>query len=302
MQIRPETPRDYAAIADINIRAFGERLNEAHIVAFQRQRSAFDPELSLVAEIDGKAVGHVLFSPVTIRLLDQDIEAVLLAPIAIDLPYQKQGIGGKLIEEGHRIAREKGCLLSFLIGHPEYYPRFGYRTGVYAGGCGITVDADTLPREYTPLEMRKPKEADIPALKALWLHEEDGVDFAIIPGASLLDWLSPDARVEATVYLREGEIVGYTRIRGTAPVIFLAKDADTARIMAAGIAGTSSEVRLPLHPYSASAAAFGQPEMKVWGAEMACPLVPGVFDEFYAKVQAGERLPGRVIWTTAFEG
>jgi len=84
MIIRPETVADYAGIADVQVRAFGHRPGEALIVALHRQRGAFDPELSLVAEVDGRVVGHVLFSPHQMRLLGQTIPVVNLAPIAID--------------------------------------------------------------------------------------------------------------------------------------------------------------------------------------------------------------------------
>jgi putative acetyltransferase len=298
MLIRPETPSDYAAITEINIRAFDQRLSEALIVALHRQRSRFNPELSLVAEIEGRVVGHVLFTPHTIRLLGQDVNAVCLAPIAVDPLHQKAGIGGKLIEEGHSIAREKGYALSFLIGHAEYYPRFGYKTGVYAGASSVDVTVES--GADVNLETRKPLEADIPALKRLWINEEGEVDFAIVPGDSLMDWMSPNPQIEAAVYLREGEIIGYSRIHQhepTVPRMFLAKDAESAQTIAAKIGAT----RLPLHPYSASASVFGQPALTVWGAEMACPLSPNIFDEFYGKLQTGERLPGRVIWGTMFD-
>jgi putative acetyltransferase len=298
MNIRPETPSDYAAITEINIRAFDQRLSEALIVALHRQRPRFDPELSLVAEIDGRIVGHVLFTPHTIRLLGQDMNVVILAPIAVDPLHQKAGIGGKLIEEGHRIAREKGYALSFLIGHPEYYPRFGYKTGVYAGVSSVDVTVES--GIDVNLETRKPLEADIGALKRLWLHEEGEVDFAIVPGDSLMDWLSPNPQIDAAVYLREGEIIGYTRIHQdepTAPRVFLAKDGASAQTIAAKIGAT----KLPLHPNSASASVFGQPAITVWGAEMACPLSPSIFDEFYGQLQGGERFPGRVIWGMMFD-
>jgi predicted N-acetyltransferase YhbS len=177
MIIRPETVADYAAIAALNLRAFDNRMGEPTIVALSRQRLSFDPELSLVAEIDGRIVGHVLFMPHTVRLMDSDIRAVNLAPIAVDPTIQRQGIGGTLIEEGHRIAREKGYAFSFLLGHTSYYPRFGYRTHAY-GASSVEVQIATTD---APLQSRPPLEEDIPALTALWRHEENGVDFALLP-------------------------------------------------------------------------------------------------------------------------
>src|SRR5262245_46248871 len=131
MRIRPETIQDYAAIAALHVRAFGERATEALIVTLQRHSPAFDPELSLVAELDGRVIGHALFSPHTVRLLDQDVRAVNLAPIAVDPSMQRQGVGGRLIAAGHALARDKGYAFSFLLGHTSYYPRHGYLTRAY---------------------------------------------------------------------------------------------------------------------------------------------------------------------------
>jgi predicted N-acetyltransferase YhbS len=301
MLIRPETPRDYADIASVNVRAFGGRVVEALIVALHRHRRLFDPELSLVAEIDGQVVGHALFSPQTIRLLGSDVPAVNLAPIAVDPAFQRKGVGAALMEEGHAVARRKSYPLSYLLGHIEYYPRFGYRTGAF-GASSIQVTMAGLPK--CTLQSRAPREEDIPALRGLWRHEEGQVDFAIDPGDTLLDWLSPNPLIAATIYLRDGQIVGYTRIRSTEPAnprLFLAADAATALEMAADIGYIVTSITLPLHPLSASASAFGAPHAEAWGAGMALSLAPNPFDEYYVRVQAGQRPPGRPIWPSVFD-
>ncbi len=307
LTIRPETPADYPAINRINVRAFGERLDEALIVALQRQYQQFDPELSLVAERDGQPAGHALFSPLVIRLLGKDVRAVLLGPIAVDPGHQRQGIGEALINEGHRIARDKGYSLSFLVGHPTYYPRFGYQTRAY-GAATLEVQASELPPqegEKSSLQTRRPLEADIPTLRELWLREERQVDFAIHPGDDLIDWISPNPRITSTVVLKDSEVVGYTRVKETEPSqprIFLARDAETARLMAGEMLSGGPSISLPLHPDSASARAFtGVPQCKAWEAAMAFSLEPGLFDDYYAQVQAGQRPPGRVIWPVAFD-
>jgi predicted N-acetyltransferase YhbS len=141
MKIRPETISDYAVIANLHARAFGHRCGEAHIVALHRERRDFDPGLSFVAEVDNRVVGHVLFSPHQMRLLGQSVRAVNLAPIAVDPAYQYQGIGGRLIAEGHAVAAAKGYAVSFLLGHTDYYPRFGYRRHAY-GSAQTTVPTD----------------------------------------------------------------------------------------------------------------------------------------------------------------
>lgn len=305
MKIRPETPHDYAAIATINARAFSNRPDEALIVALHRHRSAFDPELSLIVEVDDKIIGHVLFSPQTIRLMDQDVRAVNLAPIAVDPMYQRQGIGGMLINEGHRIAKKKGYQVCYLLGHSAYYPRFGYKTGAY-GNASVTVDTTTLD-QTPPLETRVPTPDDVTGLHALWEYEEGAVDFSVDPGMGFLDWVNANPAVQTRVYVQDGEIVGYTRIETHEPAkprMFLAKSLDAARAMAKLVAASVLEtdtITLPLHPYSASARAFDPGECVAWDAGMAMTLTESPFDDYYALVKAGDRLPGRPVWPVAFE-
>jgi putative acetyltransferase len=303
MLIRPETVSDYAAIAALHVRAFGERPTEPLIVTLQRQNPVFDPELSLVAELDGRVVGHVLFMPHTVRLLGQDVRAVNLAPIAVEPAAQRQGIGGQLIAAGHALARDKGYAFSFLLGHTSYYPRHGYLVRAY-GASSLALCVAGLPQP--DLVARKPRESDTTALRALWRQAEADVDFALDPGGELLDWLSPNPAIAATVFLDGEELVGYTRIHMTAPArprVFLAGNAATARRMAAHIAAAAgiTEVILPLHPASTGASELGGGECKAWDAAMACPLRPSPFDQYYAEVVAGERAPGRLIWPVAFD-
>ncbi|HEV7129110.1 MAG TPA: N-acetyltransferase, partial [Ktedonobacterales bacterium] len=238
MIIRPERVADYAAIGRLHARAFGDRAHEATIVALLRQRRAFDPELALVAEIGGRVAGHALFSPYSMRLLDQTIAAVILAPLAVDPAEQRRGIGGQLIAEGHRIALAKGHSVSILLGHPSYYPRFGYQT--HAFGTARVVVARDASYDSLALDLRGPTDADVPALQALWRHEEGAVDLALAPGPDLLDWLSPNPAVRASVYIYDGEVVGYTRTHNHEPAtprVLLARDGATARAMVATLLG-----------------------------------------------------------------
>lgn len=303
MIVRPETPADYAAIAAINVRAFGDRAAEATIVALHRQRAAFDPALSLVAEQDGRVVGHALFSPRDIRLLGETVRAVNLAPIAVDPAFQRGGVGGRLIEARHAAARALGYRLSFLLGHTSYYPRFGYQTDAY-GAASVVAPAAGPPGEQ--LVTRAPAGGDLPALRELWLREEGAVDFAIEPGADLLEWLSPNPAIAAAVWLRGETVVGYTRVHAAEkarPRMFLAADHAAARAIAAAIAEAAgaASVTLPLHPASASAGAFGRPKAESWEPAMACVLAPSPFEEYYARVVAGERVPGRPVWPVEFD-
>lgn len=126
MNIRPETPTDISAIETVNKRAFRDRQEEAGLVAAIRNSDSFLSDLSLVAELDGKVVGHIMFSTIKIETAGRDIPAVALAPMAVLPEFQGQGIGSALVRAGLRAARESGHAIVIVLGHPAYYPRFGF--------------------------------------------------------------------------------------------------------------------------------------------------------------------------------
>jgi putative acetyltransferase len=126
LTIRSEATTDYTAITRVNNLAFG-RPNEGQLVVNLRELSEFDPRLSIVGELDGEIIGHVLLFPINIQDEDASYSSLSLGPIAVLPDYQKRGIGGQLIKNGHRVALELGHQSVILIGHPSYYPRFGYK-------------------------------------------------------------------------------------------------------------------------------------------------------------------------------
>lgn len=123
--IRPEKPGDYEAVRRVNLAAF-DTPTEADLADAMRDTPEYVPDLSLVAVVDGEILGHALFSEVTVEQESGEITALSLGPIAVLPEHQSKGIGTALIEEGHRRGREKGYPFVVLIGHPWYYPRFGY--------------------------------------------------------------------------------------------------------------------------------------------------------------------------------
>lgn len=126
MLIRKEEDNDYLAITEVNDHAFGQE-NEGHLVVNLRMHSDFVPELSLVAEVDGRIVAHILFFPVRIVDDGREFETLSLAPMAVLPDFQKQDIGSALIKEGLTVAENLGYKSVVVLGHPEYYPRFGFR-------------------------------------------------------------------------------------------------------------------------------------------------------------------------------
>jgi predicted N-acetyltransferase YhbS len=304
IEIRSEQTQDYFGIAEVQLLAFGNQYGIPLIVAMRRQFASFDPELSIAAIQDGKVVGHVVFSPYDIRVLDTTVKSVNLSPLAVHPDYQRTGVGGQLVEAGHRMVKEKGYVLSTVLGHPPYYPRFGYQIKAY-GASEVTVTASEGTQQM--LEMRVPITQDIESLQALWWQAEGAVDFALIPEPTLLEWLSPNPLIDCTVYLRDGQVIGYARILRSTPLhvrTFLAADDEAARAMVGSICShyQVDSVKLPLHPFSAGANAFDQKPVSVgWDAGMAVSLAPNPFDEYFAQVQAGSRPAGRAIWPPPFD-
>lgn len=144
MLIRQETAQDHDEVNRLVQKAFAGAEhadgNEADLVAALRQSAAFVPELSLVAQEDGRLVGYILF---TEGRVGADT-VLILAPLAVLPEYQRRGIGTALIREGHRIAEERGYAVILVLGSTDYYPRFGYRP---AEQFGILVP-DGLPAAH----------------------------------------------------------------------------------------------------------------------------------------------------------
>jgi predicted N-acetyltransferase YhbS len=126
VNIRSEEPSDYSSISKVNDLAF-KRSNEGILVSTLRKLEVFEPELSLIALHQNQVVGHALFFPTHIRASNATYPILSLGPISILPRFQKQGFGGSLIKTGHRIAKELGHGCVAVLGHPGYYPRFGYK-------------------------------------------------------------------------------------------------------------------------------------------------------------------------------
>lgn len=124
--IRPETSADIEAISGVTRAAFETLEISEHTEAFiiEALRAAKALTLSLVAELDGRVVGHVAFSPVTIS--DGTRDWYGLGPVSVLPEYQRQGIGEALIREGLARLKALGARGCCLVGHPAYYRRFGF--------------------------------------------------------------------------------------------------------------------------------------------------------------------------------
>lgn len=130
--VRNEIEGDYPGVRVVNEMAFG-RTNEAELVDLLRE--AANPRISLVATVDEQVVGHIFFSQVTIESEKGASEAIGLGPMAVLPEYQRRGIGSLMIREGLKVCQQIGHDLVFVLGHPNYYPRFGFERAKRRGFC-----------------------------------------------------------------------------------------------------------------------------------------------------------------------
>jgi putative acetyltransferase len=139
--IRSETAADAGAIADVTIAAFSTLPISDHTEQFviAALRAAKALTVSLVAEMDGRVVGHIAFSPVAMS--DGSPGWYGLGPVSVLPEYQRQGIGGALIQEGLSRLKGLGAGGCCLVGHPEYYHRFGFQNTRGLGHEGVPEDA-----------------------------------------------------------------------------------------------------------------------------------------------------------------
>lgn len=132
LEIKQEHAQDFPAIYDVNTKAFG-RKEEARLVDRLRLSEAFVPELSLIAIVEGKVVGHILFSIISIVEGECIDVSLALAPVAVAPDWQGKGIGSRLIRYGLDKAKQLGYRSAFVLGHSAYYPKFGFKPSVQWG-------------------------------------------------------------------------------------------------------------------------------------------------------------------------
>jgi putative acetyltransferase len=165
IEIREERPDDMAAVRELNRRAFGQD-QESNIVDALRANGA--ALLSLVAAMDDRVVGHIIYSSLSIG---DNVSGAALGPMAVLPEHQRQGIGSKLIEAGNRKLKEAGCPFIIVVGHADYYPRFGFRP---ASEHGIKCEWDVPDDVFMLLVLDQAKMEGVSGL-ATYRHEFSSV-------------------------------------------------------------------------------------------------------------------------------
>jgi putative acetyltransferase len=149
ISIRSEIPDDIAMIRKVNAAAFDTNA-EAELV--DRLRDAGATTLSKVAVLKKKMVGHILFSPVVIESKDSGLHVVGLGPMSVLPEHQRQGVGSKLVVAGLELCMSQGQPAVVVLGHPEFYPRFGF---VPSRQYSITCEYDVPPEVFMIKELRQ---------------------------------------------------------------------------------------------------------------------------------------------------
>ena len=154
--IRQETEKDLPQVFALIERAFRDEVHSDHreqfLVERLRTSEAFVPELSIVAENEKGIAGYCLLTRIGIKNAAATSVSLALAPVAVKPEYQKQGIGSKLIEEAHKRAVSLGYGSVVILGHPDYYPRFGYKR---ADEFGIKLPFKAAPENCMAVELVK---------------------------------------------------------------------------------------------------------------------------------------------------
>jgi putative acetyltransferase len=145
MHVRAERPTDIPHVHAVNVAAFNSP-TEADLVDALREQAEV---ISIVAEQDGHILGHILFSPVRLSGAEE-LRVMGLAPMAVAPERQRTRIGSALVREGLAQCRQQGVDAVFVVGHPEYYPRFGFRP---ASGFGITCEFEVPEDVFMALEL-----------------------------------------------------------------------------------------------------------------------------------------------------
>jgi putative acetyltransferase len=146
MLVRNERPEDCAAIRLVNEEAFG-RHDEVDLI--DRLRAQGVVLASFVAEVEGMIAGHILFSRMSIETTDKSIEAVALAPVAVIPKFQRQGIGTLLMSHGLDWLRGGIEQIVLVLGHPDYYQRFGFSTDK-----ARLIESPFNPKSFMALELK----------------------------------------------------------------------------------------------------------------------------------------------------
>lgn len=142
--VRTERPEDYQAIDVVNLSAF-EGDAEARLISMLREQPGYRADYSLVAEFNGRPVGHLLMTPGKCTQQKGDIAVMIIAPMSVVPSQSHRGIGTALVEEAKKKSREEGMVAMIAVGKPGYYDRLGFEPASKWGvHCNLPVPEDAV--------------------------------------------------------------------------------------------------------------------------------------------------------------
>lgn len=154
IRIRQEKENDYNFAEKVIEEAFKNEEHTDHrehfLVAKLRKSDAFIPELSLVAELDGEIIGHILLTKIIVKNNKTIHNSLALAPVSVLPVFQNQGIGSRLVTESLKFAKDMGYESAVVLGHDKYYPRFGFKP---ASTWGIKAPFEIADELFMAVEM-----------------------------------------------------------------------------------------------------------------------------------------------------
>lgn len=319
IKIRSEKSSDYIGVANVTYEAFlgwhpdNQYVSEPVLVDLLRHGSGYNPELSLVAEMDGKIAGHALFSPYKFIVQGNETKGAVLAPISVHPDYQRMGIGKKLIEEGHNRLKQLGHTFSLLCGHDSYYPRFGYKTRMFSEkGSKVSINAGQF--NCDSYSLRPVSTRDLPWIIEKWHQCHSSDRLALFPGENISEWHNHGIGARCSVVVREKQSIGFVRYDNSSFCIkeLLAEDEDVFDILTYfahkkyGKPGGDLHTTISceyLHTLSK-----GNRNIKItdqnaaYTAFMIKVLINGTLMEDYcAKVESGALKPGLIVFPPMFD-
>ncbi|MBN2445083.1 MAG: N-acetyltransferase [Phycisphaerae bacterium] len=300
VKIQCERLGDEDAIDRVICAAFGSPSEPGIVRVLRDTYPTFDRHYSINAWDGDELVGHTLFTPCRVRLMGATHAALAVGPVAVLPKLQRQGIGGAMMHRGHELGRAGGFDFAFLLGHPSYYPRLGYRSCF--GVPKLTFDTDKLPQPTRKLQTRPVRPSDIPWLAERCFAEWQDVDFGILWGTSLSEWALPGF---STVmwWTEDNRRAGYTAARmGPHKCdLLLAEDPE----LALDVLATIRPPALQQHPSGWLARnvvcdTWSQTKTELHPAAMAYELRPGVLDSYIKAIEAAQRPPGACLFPLPF--
>ncbi|WP_312922853.1 GNAT family N-acetyltransferase [Empedobacter brevis] len=154
--IRKESENDHKIVFDLIKKAFENEVYSDHkeqfLVERLRKSVSFIAELALVAEVENKIVGYILLTKIVIGNNRKQTESLALAPVAVLPEFQGKGVGSNLITFAHKKAKELNYQSIILLGHPDYYPKFGYEK---ACNFGISLPFDVPEENCMAIELQE---------------------------------------------------------------------------------------------------------------------------------------------------